>query len=436
MDPKHAGPTVALSPVRESDRIDSIDVLRGLALLGIFVMNIPSFALSGYSFFNPPLDGGFEGADYWAWLLSHMFFDQKMMSIFSMLFGAGVILFTSRLERKRGRGIAGVHYRRMAWLLAIGMLHAYLFWFGDILVTYALVGMLVFLLRKLPPVWLVVIAAILLPISPILSIAQQLGFEYVRGQAEQGNAQFSEMWAEMKVGFYPTETELDEERQTFMSSFFGRVEGAAINVFFMQTYVFITWAVWRVTAMMLLGMALFKWGVFSAERSYRFYGVLMGAGLLFGIPMILLGVSGMHASDFDTLKYFGVNGAFNAFGSVGVALAWVGLIMMVCKAAVAAPVRAGLAAVGRMAFTNYLSQTVIASILFYGWGFGLYGQLSRSELLLVVAGVWAFQIALSLVWLKHFRFGPMEWLWRSLTYWRRAPMRREPAVSPEVGTGR
>ncbi|XHC24842.1 hypothetical protein ABWH91_11290 [Phycisphaerales bacterium ac7] len=224
MDPNHTGPATPLTPVGESERIDSLDVLRGLALLGIFVMNIPSFALSSYAFFKPPLQGGFDGADYWSWLLGHLFFDQKMMSIFSMLFGAGIVLFSSRIEQKRGRS-AGVHYRRMGWLLVIGMLHAYLIWFGDILVSYALVGMVVFLFRRLPPVMLVVLAAILLPIAPILAVAQQLGFEYVRNAAESGDAGFADMWSEMQVSFYPTETELEAERQTVMSGFFGAPRG-------------------------------------------------------------------------------------------------------------------------------------------------------------------------------------------------------------------
>src|SRR5690606_27637052 len=118
-----------LAPVRETDRIISLDVLRGVALLGIFVMNIPTFAFSQYAYYTPWLQGGFEGADYWTWLLSHLLFEQKMMSIFSMLFGAGIVLFPERLEARSGVGAArGVHYRRMAGLLAIGMLHAYLIW--------------------------------------------------------------------------------------------------------------------------------------------------------------------------------------------------------------------------------------------------------------------------------------------------------------------
>ena len=109
------------------------------------------------------------------------------------------------------------------------------------------------------------------------------------------------MWSQMQVSFYPTEPELEAERQTVMRGFFGRAAGSAENVFFMQTYVLLTWAMWRVSAMMLLGMALFKWGVYSAQRSFRFYTILTSAGLLVGMPLLLLGVSGMHASDFDPL---------------------------------------------------------------------------------------------------------------------------------------
>ena len=135
--PVEPGP---LGPTSRGDRIGSIDTLRGVALLGIFVMNIPFFALSGTSFFNPPADGGFEGANYAMWLVSHALFDMKMMAIFSMLFGAGVVLMAERIEAKGGKP-AAVHYRRMLWLLAIGLVHAYVIWFGDILVTYALMGM-------------------------------------------------------------------------------------------------------------------------------------------------------------------------------------------------------------------------------------------------------------------------------------------------------
>jgi uncharacterized protein len=436
LDQSHAELGSPLTPVRESDRIDSLDVLRGVALLGIFVMNIPTFAFSQFAFYKPPLQGGFEGADYWTWLGSHLFFEQKMMSIFSMLFGAGIVLFAERISQSRGAA-AGVHYRRMGWLLAIGMLHAYGIWVGDILVAYAIVGMLVYPLRRLKPLTLLIIALTLLPIAAILGVLMQVWYEYTRAQAETGIEWAVDAWSQIEPGFYPDEQVLAEERSAVLGTFGERAAYMAPTVAFMQVFMLLFWGIWRIASMMLLGMALYKWGVFSAARSTRFYAILIGGGLLAGVPLVLTGVSVMHASDFDPLRTIGVNGAFNYFGSVGIALAWIGLVMLLCKSGAMGWLRAALAAVGRMAFTNYLAQSLIAAFIFYGWGLGYFGSMSRADLLFVVAGVWLFQIGFSLVWLRRFRFGPMEWLWRSLTYMRIAPLlRADPAaVSREGDTG-
>jgi len=436
VDPQRLEPSSPLSPVGETGRIDSIDVLRGVALLGIFVMNIPTFAFSQSAYYTPTLQGGFEGADYWTWLLSHLFFEQKMMSIFSMLFGAGVVLFAERAIRRRGAA-AGVHYRRMGWLLAIGMLHAYLIWYGDILVAYAIVGMLVYPLFRLRPIFLLVIAAVLLPISAISGALIQVFFEYARAEAEAGTTWAVEAWPKMSAGFYPDEQALAQERSAMLGSFGHRAAYMAPIVVEMQTTMLFFWGIWRIASMMLLGMALYKWGVFSAARSTRFYAIMIGAGLLTGIPLVLGGVSMMHASDFDPLRALGVNGAFNYFGSVGIALAWMGLVMLLCKSGALSWLRAGLAAVGRMAFTNYLSQSLIAAFIFYGWGLGQFGSMSRSELLFIVLGVWLFQILFSMVWLSRFRMGPLEWLWRTLTYFRLQPLHRNAvSINPEAGTDR
>lgn len=436
MDPQRIEPSSPLSPVGESGRIDTIDVLRGVALLGIFVMNIPTFAYSQFAYYTPTLEGGFEGADYWAWLLSHLFFEQKMMSIFSMLFGAGIVLFAERIMQRRGTA-AGVHYRRMAWLLLIGMLHAYLIWHGDILVAYALIGMMVYPLFRLRPLFLIIIAAALLPVSTIFGVLTQVFFEFARAEAEAGVEWAVKEWPEMAAGFYPDAEALAEERAAMLGSFGDRAAYMAPIVIMMQTFMLFVWGIWRIAAMMLLGMALYKWGVFSAARSTRFYAIMIGAGLLTGVPLVLGGVSMMHASDFDPLKALGVNGAFNYFGSVGIALAWVGLVMLVCKSGVLSKLRAGLAAVGRMAFTNYLMQSLIAAFIFYGWGLGYYGSMSRSELLLIVAGVWMLQLTISPLWLSWFRMGPLEWLWRSLTYLKPQPiLRPAPVLSPEADTDR
>lgn len=398
-----------------------------MALLGIFVMNIPIFAFTGTAFFNPPAGGGFEGPDYLTWLVSHLLFDMKMMAIFSMLFGAGVALMAERLDAT-GRNPAAVHYRRMLWLLAIGMLHAYLIWFGDILVAYALIGMLVYPLRKLRARWLLLIAGLLLPVGMALSGLQQLLFEAMRS-AESGG--MADAWKETSIMFFPTETSLEDERQKVLSGFFARALAQAPDVIMMQTWVFAMFTLWRVSALMLLGMALHKAGVFNAARSTRFYTIMLAAGGLIGGGLVGAGVLVNHANGFDPIAFFGVVGWFNYAGSVGVALAWVALVMLLCKSGALAWLRHALASVGRMAFTNYLSQSLIGAFIFYGWGLGYFGQLSRAELVPIVLGVWAFQLIVSPLWLSRFRFGPMEWLWRSLTYWKPAPMLRTHATGTD-----
>lgn len=409
-----------LGPTVRQDRFDSIDTLRGVALLGIFVMNIPIFAFTGTAFFNPPAGGGFEGADYVTWLASHLLFDMKMMAIFSMLFGAGVALMAERMAATN-RSAAGVHYRRMGWLLGIGMVHAYLIWFGDILVAYALVGMMVYPLRKLRTKWLLLIASLLLPVGMAFSALQQMLFEAMRS-AESGG--MADAWVDMKIMFYPTEASLADESEAALGGFFARALAHAPSVMFMQTWVFATWVVWRVSALMLLGMALHKAGVFKAARSTRFYATMLVAGATLGGGLVGGGVLINHANDFDPVAFFGVVGWFNYLGSIGVALAWVALVMLLCKSGAVGWLRHALASVGRMALTNYLSQSLIGAFVFYGWGLGYFGEFSRSQLVSIILGVWALQLVISPIWLSKFRFGPMEWLWRSLTYLKPAPMRR------------
>ena len=179
-----------------------------------------------------------------------------------------------------------------------------------------------------------------------------------------------------------------------------------------------------VTGLMLVGMGLFKLGMFSAERSARTYVTMIGAALFVGIPVILYGVRRNFGAEWSFESCFYMGGQFNYWASLLVSLGWVGAVMLVCKQGVATKLVRALAAVGQMAFTNYLMQTVICTTIFYGHGFGLYGSVSRVGQAGIVLAVWVFQLIVSPLWLGRFRFGPAEWLWRSLTYMRRQPMRR------------
>ncbi len=439
----------APAPTPGADRIGSIDVLRGVAVLGIFVMNLPTFAFSAQAYLIPHLAGGFEGVNYFTWLFSHLFFDQKMMSIFSMLFGAGIVVFADRAMEKRHRA-AGLFYRRLFWLWLIGMLHAYLIWEGDILVFYATSGAVVYLLRKLRPRWLILISVALLTIGMAVNTVTGFFFDYTRSMHEQRLAliergepvpysveSFAEAWTGIidnesgevveegiREMIAPSPEFLEKERNAVLGSFLDRAAHRAPEVLAFQTFLYLIWGFWRVCAMMLLGMALYKLGIFSAARSTSFYTRMGVICLGIGLPFMALSAHMLHRADFDLALWFFYTGHFNYIGSALLALAYTAIVMLICKSGALTPVTSALASVGRMAFTNYLMQSMIAAIAFFGWGFGLYASLERAELIPVVLGMWFFQIVFSIWWLRRFRFGPMEWLWRSLTYWRVQPMRR------------
>jgi uncharacterized protein len=174
---------------------------------------------------------------------------------------------------------------------------------------------------------------------------------------------------------------------------------------------------------MLIGIALFKLGLFSAERSSKFYTTLIAVGMLLGLPLVLYGVHWNFAQDWDARNSFFAGTQLNYWGSIPLALAYVGLVMLLCRAGRPAWLLARLAAVGRMAFSLYILQTLICTTIFYGHGLGLYGRVERVGQIAIVAAVTLLQLWIAPLWLRHFRFGPLEWLWRTLTYMRRQPMK-------------
>ncbi len=431
------------TPITGAERIVSIDVLRGFALLGILVMNIPFFALSQYGWPDPFVSGGSEGADYWTWVVQELFFNMKMMGIFSMLFGAGIVVFTERAKAK-GTNPTGLHYRRLAWLLVIGLIHAYLIWFGDILVPYVLASAIIFWMRGIPAKGLLIIAPLVMSVGVLLNIP--FGIElsnshaaYVEAQTaleagatltpEQHQA-IDHFVTEEYGNFYPGEADLLEEIELRENGGHKLLLHHAEETFFWQTFVFVFWGFWRIGGLMLLGMGLYKLRVFDASRSLKVYGAMIVVGYALGLFLIAMGIRAMHAHDFDAGANFRSDGIWNYYGSILVSLGHIGLLMTICKLGALRWLTGALAAVGRMALTNYLMQSLICTFLFYWWGLGLWGTMSRSELMMVVAAIWVGQLVLSPIWLARFRFGPMEWLWRSLTYWKRQPMRR---VGDSVG---
>ena len=175
---------------------------------------------------------------------------------------------------------------------------------------------------------------------------------------------------------------------------------------------------------MLIGMAIYKWRVLSAQLSIRFYLILLIIGFGIGIPLIVYGVSQHIAHGWSFEYSFFLGSQFNYWGSLFVAAAYLGSVMLAVRCVKNQSLLAPLAATGRMAFTNYIMQTFLCTFVFYGHGFGFFGSVDRTGQILFVLGIWIFQIFISWLWLRHFLFGPLEWLWRCLTYWKLQPMRR------------
>ena len=400
-------------PVAETARIDSIDVLRGFALLGILVMNVQLFAMPEAAYYNPTAYGDLEGANLYVWLGGRLLADQKFMTIFSMLFGAGIVLMTTRAEA-RGK-TRRVHYRRMGWLALIGLLHAHLLWAGDILFLYAVCGMLVYPFRGLSPGRLLVVGTATVAVASAIFAGLQASLPSWPEEA----------LTEVTLGAWqPTREIVDEALATYRGGWLEQLPARSAMAFGFETFMLVIWGGWRAGGLMLIGMALFKLDVFSAGRSRRFYGTLVAAALVAGIPVEAYGV----ALDFEygwALDWSLLQGRqFNYWPSIAVGLGYVGLVMLACRSTALRRATRPFAAVGQTALSNYLLQTVICTTIFYGHGLGLYGSVDRVGQLGVVAGVWAVQLIASPLWLRRYRFGPAEWVWRSLTYGTRPPLRR------------
>jgi uncharacterized protein len=408
-----AGTSAPPTPVSSGARVHSLDVLRGFALLGILVMNIQSFSMISAAYMNPAAYGDLTGANRWVWILSHVLTDQKMYGIFSMLFGAGILLMTGRAEASRGTS-AGLHYRRMAWLLLFGLLHAHLFWYGDILYPYALCGMIVYLFRRRSPRTLLILAGVFFAIGSAIYLVTGWSMQFWSPEAVTAFAQDS---------WLPTAEKVQAELAAYRGGWLQQVPARSEEAIFMQTLIFLVAIVWKTVGNMLLGMALFKFGVLSAMRSRAFYTRLAVAGFLVGLPMVSFGVWHNFAAGWDVRYSFFSGSQYNYWGAIVVDMGWIGLWMLVCASSGFAWLKGSLGAVGRTAFSNYILQTLIATTLFYGHGFGLFGSVNRVGQILICVAIWAVQLGIAPIWMRHFEYGPLEWVWRSLTYWRKMPMR-------------
>ena len=432
---------VAPAPVSKADRIQTVDMIRGFALLGILLMNIIGFGIDN-SVFPEIIKGSTANADFKALSFILIFPDGTMRGLFSMLFGAGMVLFTlNKTEKPGGPTVAEYYYRRLLWLVLFGVFNAFvLLWEGDILFYYGLTGMLLFPFRKSSPKLLIGLGLLCFAIgmyqnSGWYKETKEKRKAYVEAKAaakekktltedQQGAiAEWDQMIAEQKPDTARSNKNLRKMHSGYTTIFSYFIPSNANNeIWGMYS------GIWDFLGMMLIGMGLFWLGFFSNKLSTSTYTLILLVGYSVGITVGWLAFKEGQVSWVRNFTAYIDNWRMPHFllydiRRLCITLGHASLLILLYRSGWVNWLMKALANVGQMAFTNYLMQSIICSWFFYGYGFDYYNRLRFYQVYWVVLAVWIFQMIFSTIWLRYFRFGPFEWVWRSLTYWKKQPMK-------------
>lgn len=420
----------ANAPVAVSARIASLDILRGVALLGVLLLNILGFGMASAGYFHPLVGlGKNPELNYAVWGIMNLFFEGSMRGLFSLLFGAGIVLFATGFGTRAGKEKgAFLHYKRTIFLLLFGMFDSFvLLWTGDILILYAMAGALLYPLRNARPKTLLILSATVLLCTSILFAVSGVLVEEGRDAAARIDAdpsaehspeerELAALWTDSENQFTYNESAMEEELDVRRGSYIEIADYSAKKVIDSLLFFTPVYMLWDCVGMMLLGMGLYRMGVLSAQRSKKNYLQLAIGGFALGLAVNGFELFQAIDSDFDAIVVSGYFQGTYQLGRVAMSMGWLGLIMLFCQGEIWSGLKNRLAAVGRMALSNYLLHSLICLVLFTGAGFGLIGVFERWELYVIVLLIWMVQLALSPWWLKRYSFGPAEWLWRSLTY--------------------
>ena len=408
-----------------NERIESIDVLRGFALLGILIMNITSFAMPSMAYFSPVVYD-INTLNHVIFSLTHIIADQKFMAIFSMLFGASTILFINSVKI-RGKRPLLLYYSRNFWLLIIGWIHSSYLWYGDILFIYALCAFLLFFFKNLTPKKQFILGCL---IYLIPSFSNYAAYEYVidyLDPAEQND---------IIMHWNPSDKNLQQEidayrgsykeqfryREQMWSSNNDNNDGIAEGIIGLS-YLLDFFS--RSFGMMLIGMACFSWGVFSNTLTKSFYRKLLIYGFGIGLPLSIAGLFLNYSYDWNW-KYIQFLGRTpNNIATPLIAFGYIGLIMLWIRKGSFINLQEKLRSIGKTALSAYLIQTVTATFIFYGIGLGLFGYVNRGYQLVIMFFIWGVLFKFCPLWLKNFQYGPVEWIWRMLTHLKLVPLLRQ-----------
>lgn len=409
-------------------RLRTLDAVRGVAVMGILLLNIIDFAMPGYAEIDPSFYGGSTGANWWEWAIAYTIGDGKFRGLFTIMFGASTLLIADRALLS-GQQPAKVHYARMATLFVFGMLHAYLIWSGDILVLYALTGMIAFVGWRVRPRMLVTIGLLLLAfkLADGLLAYQHLESARVASSQSGGDPALVADWRAFRQQSDPQRDDIARELAGYRGSYGDAFQVRARTAIFFQTIVnriaFID-----TLALMLIGMALFRCGFFSGAWSRRAYWLTATAVPLIWAAYVPL-VHWLSATRWTPLTMIATEAIQLSLLRPWLSLGYAALVILFVQSGRLPGLADRFAATGRMAFSNYLGTSIVCTLIFNGYGLGWYGYLQRWQCLIVVAGMWLLMLAWSKPWLDRFAYGPFEWLWRSAARGRWQRFRRAAEVA-------
>lgn len=421
-------------PVKDRDRIDAIDAVRGFALLGIFLVNIHYFGVPFALLIRPTPPEETTTPNLIVHYGVKMFCEGKFYPLFSMLFGMGLVLQYGRTIES-GRRFVGTGLRRLLVLMLFGAAHALLLWYGDILFIYSLIGMFVLFFLRCQPRTLFIVAGALL----LVAVLAGTGFYLLMSQSASSptsndpippaTAPFADPFGRLVEAFRNDEFAsgsgeriwVQTETQAYRNGPYDQLfRFRAVSWLIVLSTTLIGFG-WQIAAMFLIGAGLFKAGLFEPQNAHWRRRLFL-IGLFIGMPVSVAGAlmprwipggGGQIAS-----------GLMNMFGGPLLSMAYLGGIATIVDNGWLPNAMRALANTGRMALTNYLTQSLVATTIFYFYGFGLFGKTTAIQRVGIVFAIYIVQVAFSSIWMRRFQFGPMEWLWRTLTYLRLQPMVR------------
>jgi uncharacterized protein len=436
------------APIPLAERMETLDVLRGFALLGITAINVQIFSGSPTVAFNLPLRvaahvGAHPTADAIIMGLQWLVFEGKMRALFSILFGAGCMLILSKVNSDQESGrFADVFHRRNMWLMAFGLIHGVLIWAGDVLLLYASVALLtLYPLRHLSARRLVQFGLALALIGGTFGISNALGIKAALSTARlEINAQDA-----LVRGSRPAPEEADAfakagvERRAQLKALAspsratsspGGVAANASGYLGFVVMIFTSGWILETVGLLIAGMGLLKSGYLTGHLHSSTYVTIAIVGYSVSVPIVLAGLLQANHYGFSS----SVTAVWVALPyelqSISAALAHSATIILIVKHGRLKLVRRSLANVGRTAFTNYLMVSIVLQGLFPWFGVLPFAGMEHYQLLTLTICIWTLNVALSHFWLRSFAFGPLEWIWRSLTYWEAQPLASTSLLRP------